>query len=79
MSCVINPCMRQDDDPGLKQVDHSDERPPEEIAQRMVRGLQRAFRIPHQPHGANPTTPPTPKATTRRASKGRVDKGKTRS
>jgi hypothetical protein len=53
------------------------ERPDDEIAQRMERGLRRAFDKPAQPHGRNPATPRTPKPKERPASKGRVHKGKT--
>jgi hypothetical protein len=49
----------------------------EEIARRMERSLKRAFSKPPEPHGKNPTTPRSPKAKTRPASKGRVHKGKT--
>ena len=44
------------------------------MSERFQRGLQRALNTPQQHR-----TKPTPKATTRPASKGRVHKGKTRS
>jgi hypothetical protein len=56
-----------------------DQLPPSEIARRMERGLRRAFNTPPQPHGKNPTTPPSPKPKERPASKGRVHKVKSQS
>jgi hypothetical protein len=53
-----------------------DERPADEIARRMERGLRRAFDKPPQPHGKSPTAMRAPKSKERPASKGRVHKGK---
>lgn len=66
-------------DRGESKTQFDDELSPEETAKRLERGLRRAFNMPPQPHGKNPTSPRAPKSKERPASKGRVHKGKTRS